>query len=420
MRTIYTYICVLLMVALSACHRDEGVGVDFASLPNLGHRFIPASQLDYDLSQQPMAVCGRRDASSIDGIGLLRGMTDALTCSIRQVSGIYNTVDAYGKPVWLSGAVYYPKSGTINGIIVSCHYTVCADYEVPSQSCFMDAWLATKGYVVVMPDYMGYGSTVDSIHPYMQAELTVHHILDMALAVRPFFADEGLTILSDEIILMGYSQGAHAAMHALKWVEEAATNEYKTAQLRVKRCCCGGGPYYVSDFYRRCVRNNHISIPCGVPLLVLGMEPGWNWKSTAQPFANSNDYRTRLFSAYSLANYQDWILSKRYTVDQLSTCIGTGTLTEILSNKACDLWSTESKAFQNVLTKHDVPSTYAPQTEVWIFHSLDDDIIHVSYAQKLQQQFITYGAPNATFDIDHYGVHGMAFARFLLKIYKTL
>jgi len=414
-RTCLFLAILMSLVMLSCQHDDMEYGVDFSQLPTHGLSFVPYFEQDCDLNTTPLATLpDRRNASSIDGVALLRGMTEGLTASsVHQVSGTYQSVDSWGRPLTLSGAVYYPEGRPLKGIIVSSHYTVGADFEVPSKTCFMDAWLAKRDYAVVMPDYMGYGASADSLHPYMQAELTAHHIIDMALAVRSFFADRKITVLTPDIILIGYSQGAHASVHAMYMIENPQKfPEYADAELRVQRCCVGGGPFYVSSFFQRCVLNNYIGIPCSVPMLVLGMNVGRKAGETFNP--------AFYFSPRTLANYEDWILSKRYTVDQLNNIIGTGRLDAILSEEACDLTEAETRRFYTHLFKHNVPDDFVPKGSLLIFHSTVDGVVPISNSYRLREQLEKAGASNVTYDFDDYGVHGMAYARFLLKLYNEL
>lgn len=406
----------VVLVSVSCKHDEMEYGVDFSRLPNHGLSFVPFHEQDYDLNEMPgpSSPDGRRKASSIDAVGILRGMTETLTASsVHQVSGTYQSTDAYGKPMTLSGAVYYPKDQVLKGIIVSNHYTVCADYEVPSNTCYMDAWLAAKGYALIMPDYMGYGATVDSVPPYMQADLTARHVIDMTLAVRSFFAERGLNIQSPDIIIMGYSQGAHASIHTMRILEDPENYpEYKDAQLYIKKCYVGGGPYYVSAFYQLCVESNFISIPCSVPMLLVGMNVGRAGNDIFDP--------ALFFSERMNANYEEWVLSKRYTVDQINDLIGTRKLNEILSKEACDFENVAARCFNNNLLKHDVPEDFVPKAPLYVFHSKDDDVVALYHAERLQSQLMELNAANVTFDIDHYGVHGVAYVQFLMKILSIL
>ncbi|MCR4665041.1 MAG: prolyl oligopeptidase family serine peptidase [Paludibacteraceae bacterium] len=420
-------VCLLIIAVmiLSGCYHDNSeFGVDFSALPTHGLAFVPYKERDYEFGAigkigVPTSVTEVRDtagrnvrmASSIDGIGLARGLTEGLNATtIHQVSGTYLSDDGEGNKIPLSGAVYYPKRGRIKGIIVSCHYTVCADYEVPSQTCFIDAWIATKGYVLIMPDYMGYGSSSEYVHPYFQGEMTGRHVTDMILAVRSFLADRKIQVESPEIILTGYSQGAHAVMHTLRMIEDKETyKEYTDAQIRIKKCMTGGGMYSVSDFYEKCCEENYVPIPCAVPMLVLGMNVGR--KNAFDP-----EY---FFTDLTLNNYEEWILSKRYSLDQINEMIGTGHLSTVLKNKAFSGLSDESKAFNAELRRHDVPSDFAPEAPLWIFHSRNDDVVDFSQAELLREHLEQSGV-EAEYDFGDYGVHGLGYVRFLMKVYSKL
>ncbi len=410
---LFPILLLLLCMVCSSCHHDDmEYGVDFSIMPNLGKKFIPFSEQDYEFSEQDSTeknMLAPRRASSIDGVGLVRGLTESLTAyRVHQVSGTYLSDDGFGSDIPLSGAVYYPKKGKIKGIIVSCHYTVCADYEVPSQSCLMDAWWATKGYAVLMPDYMGYGSSKQYIHPYMQGELTAKHIIDMILAVRSFFAERELVITSSDIILAGYSQGAHAVLQALRMIENHEEYpQYADAQIKVRKCIAGDGIYSISTYYNRCVLRNYIPIPCAVPMLVLGMNVG-NTKPLDIEF---------FFSEMTMQNYEDWILSKRLTLDQLSEIIETTKLNRILSEKACDMNNDTTKLFYQELQRHDIPANFCPKTPIVLFHSREDDVVGIYQAEKMLNQLNAVNA-NVTTDFGNYGIHGMAYLRYLYKIYK--
>jgi predicted esterase len=53
-----------------------------------------------------------------------------------------------------------------------------------------------------------------------------------------------------------------------------------------------------------------------------------------------------------------------------------------------------------------------------IFHSTGDDVVPIYNAYRLQQQLAANKAANVTYDFGDYGVHGMAYARFLLNLYQ--
>ena len=99
--------------------------------------------------------------------------------------------------------------------------------------------IASMGYVVVIPDYPGFGESADITHPYLIKEPTVRSIVDMLFAVREMEGEElpGLTI-SDAVYLAGYSQGGWATLA----VHEALEKDY-SGDFNLKASVCGAGPY---------------------------------------------------------------------------------------------------------------------------------------------------------------------------------
>lgn len=104
--------------------------------------------------------------------------------------------------------------------------------------------IASTGYIVVIPDYLGFGSSEDIFHPYLHKESTVTSVLDMLRACAEFDDDiaKNMTFL-DEYYLMGYSQGGWSTLSLL----EAIDKNY-SAEFNVAGCACGAGPYDIEYF----------------------------------------------------------------------------------------------------------------------------------------------------------------------------
>lgn len=411
---IYYYIVPLLAYILfTACaHVDAEFGVDFGKLPTNGKKFIPYYERDIQ-SETSYASPVMRIASSIGSTDVARGLVESLSAgTVHQVCGTYWSIAPEGDSVRLSGAIYYPKSGPIKNIIVAAHYTITADFEAPSQTFCMEGYLANKGYAIVMPDYLGYGVTRDSVHPYMRATITSIHILDMALAVRPFFAERGITIKSDEIYLLGYSQGAAAIANSLfqldTEIDEASGNYMYKDKIKVKRVFCGGGPYYISEMFTRSINENTMGIPCAVPMLVMGMNC-----NVGADF----DY-SYFFQPNILEHYEEWINSKVYTVNQLNELIGTNCMSEILLPDALDLTKPQTKRMLYYLKIEDMPLGYIPKVPLYLFHSTVDRTVPFYNSENF---YHAIGSPAwVVTDFHDYGPHAMGFVTFLMKVYRML
>jgi pimeloyl-ACP methyl ester carboxylesterase len=99
--------------------------------------------------------------------------------------------------------------------------------------------IASMGYVIVMPDYPGFGESADIPHPYLIKEPTVRSIIDMLFAARELDSGElPDLVIKNELYLMGYSQGGWATLSLHKALEQ----DYR-AEFNLKGSACGAGPY---------------------------------------------------------------------------------------------------------------------------------------------------------------------------------
>ena len=109
-------------------------------------------------------------------------------------------------------------------IVVWAHGTVgVADKCAPSASTNLGgadsliANLLINGYVVVAPDYEGLGS--DGIHPFLNANSEGESIIHAVIAAKSLVANT-----SNDWVVVGHSQGGHAAIAAAERASEAHLN----------------------------------------------------------------------------------------------------------------------------------------------------------------------------------------------------
>lgn len=116
----------------------------------------------------------------------------------------------------VSGGVYLPKGRAPRGgwpVIAWAHGTVgFPDICAPSfngwserDTEYLNTWLK-QGYAVVATDYEGLGT--NGAHPYMMSRSEGQGVLDSVLAARRDYP------LAADVVLVGQSQGSHAAANA--------------------------------------------------------------------------------------------------------------------------------------------------------------------------------------------------------------
>lgn len=134
------------------------------------------------------------------------------------------------KRIVVSGGVYLPKGKAPAGgwpVIAWAHGTVgFPDICAPTFNGWSDRdreylnnWLK-QGYAVVASDYEGLGT--NGPHPYMMSRSEGQGVLDSILAARRDYP------LSPNVVLVGQSQGSHAAANAALMQEKVA----KSLRLR--------------------------------------------------------------------------------------------------------------------------------------------------------------------------------------------
>lgn len=156
----------------------------------------------------------------------------------------YNTIDIDGLPTVASGAFCYPIAPNCDSLAILsyAHGTVLRKDDVPSRNnneALIGKVAASNGYVSVMPDYLGLGDN-PGFHPYLHAESQATASLDAILATREFVNQNLNTItLNDEVLFTGYSQGGHASMGTVKYIQD---NSLETT-FSITAAAPASGPY---------------------------------------------------------------------------------------------------------------------------------------------------------------------------------
>ena len=136
---------------------------------------------------------------------------------------VYNT--SYdGSTITASGLIAIPKTTEQVGMLSFHHGTITNREDAPSNFSSNDfnsisyAAMASVGFIGVIPDYLGFGSSSSILHPYYVEDLTASSILDMLKAAAEFAQQKNLQF-NGKLFLAGYSEGGYATMAAHKAIE---------------------------------------------------------------------------------------------------------------------------------------------------------------------------------------------------------
>lgn len=173
----------------------------------------------------------------------------------------YNT-EFMGEPVVASGLICAPTTPGTYPILSFQNGTNTLHSAAPTADpqnlgYQMIEYVASAGYVVIMPDYLGFGASSAMVHPYLHKESTVQSVLDMLRAVAEFDEDVAKDIsVTTDCYLLGYSQGGWATMALLRAIDEDYSSEFT-----VKAASCGAGPYDLRYFNSEVTRLTNYPMP---------------------------------------------------------------------------------------------------------------------------------------------------------------
>ena len=340
-----------------------------------------------------------------------------LTTFVEQVVR-YPSVGPQGDTITLSGKVSVPLNKRPKGVVLFEHYTINANSEAPSGGWTDDAKYLRNEYVLIMPDYIGYGATSDRLSPYLDGVLTARNSVDMLPAARPVIEQLLPGAYSDSLYVVGYSQGGAAALWTLKLLEEQYAEVY-----HVKGCFAGSGPYDVATTYDLAVANDKIFLPMTIPLLVLGTSEAYDLHLQRADFftpAMEKYYNTQMVPktstvmmiALSVPSYRlsYWMTAAGRDKNQPETQrLYRGLLRSSLVHYPID----SNPLFRDTICPH-----WQPQAPTYIFHSTKDDIVSFRNAEHLYRCWSD--APNITYDFGYYGNHLSACLVFFSRVSKQL
>lgn len=177
----------------------------------------------------------------------IASLADHISYDVRVYSISYKTT-FMGEAIIASGLVSIPDAEGSFPVISFQNGTNTCHSNAPSVNYnnalySLLAINAGNGFIIALPDYIGFGESEEYLHPYFHSESSNQVIRDMILAVEEFtdYID-GLNV-SKELYLMGYSQGGWATLSALKDIEQNHLEDYSLVSAS-----CGAGAYDLIDF----------------------------------------------------------------------------------------------------------------------------------------------------------------------------
>ena len=290
----------------------------------------------------------------------------------------YETVDPYGLPITNSALLILPV-GT-NGPLPLAgvqHGTAVRKSEAPSQPGHGDVWasvFASYGYAVVVPDYLGLGSS-PGYQAYCHARSEATCVVDALRAGRSLCASNNVT-LNGQLFLTGYSQGGHVTMAAHRELETFHTNEFS-----VTACAPCAGPYDLGGATTESLLSNPAyPNPWYFSILLAAYLPIYQLEDTLEELL-APPYRSTLPP----------LLDGNHTVEQLMAAMPADPIGILRPDFQADFRTNVNNPLRQALLENNTYS-WTPKAPVTMFHCQGDRDVVFANAEVAYQSFTNHGA----------------------------
>ena len=390
----------LFVFVLSSCSKDDG----FEDTP-------PQTDDEYFVSKEDITTYTVSQMNTLLNIaptffpelaGALEPVSEYLESDVKLVKISYNTT-FNNENVVASGVVSIPKSAGTYPLISFQNGTNTLNSDAPSESNYallseenlpikVLSMMASTGFVIAIPDYLGFGASDDMFHPYLDKESTVQTVLDMLRAVEEMIAKEKDIELNDDLYITGYSQGGWATSAV-----QAAIDQHYSAEFNLVASASGGGPHNLVAFADYLLSEDTYPMPYFLAYLCnsyqnVGMTTPID-SIFQQPYAGK------------IPGLFDGSLTGGEINAELTT-----NLNDLLTANFIENWN-KGGIYESLysMLEANTNSGYSTTTPTLLVHGTADNYVPASLSESLRQEFIDAGTNPSLVnlsllaDLDHSG-----------------
>ena len=389
----------LLLLITNCSKSDETNG----STPYVDNKYLISSEFLRSHSANGLALVAGAFISLSD-------LSDPLK-NIEAYKIKYKTTDVDGSEIVASGVVFVPQGDAEMPIVSYQHGTISNNDNAPSnvESLGNDEYtimaaFSSFGFVVSMPDYIGYGASVASEHPYEHGNSLGSTSYDMLKATKEFLTNEEVKA-NNKLFLLGYSEGGYATLALQKYLEDKG-------DLSITHSLPSAGAYNKTEFSKN-ILNQNIELPHMANYL-------WVLYTYNRIYENLR----RPWSDYVLAPYAEVLININFkeitqiSLDEFETNPQKLFTADFLKN----LNDETDKAFLSALSDNDLLD-WTPIAPITFYHGTEDQFVYplnsISAAATLKEKSteVTYVPMEGE---NHYTGSIEYFKRVRIKINEIL
>lgn len=436
MKRIFTCLFVSLAVmAVFSCDRDKLKEDDVKSLR--GTLVSVDEGVSYTPEQLAEFLMEDKDGANADEIEKLTKIRDNFLSNVQNVkdslervhgtNGIsyfynihrytYRSEDQYGNRVTLSAMAAWPYyilpwgayDYDPDDIMLFEHYTIGSDEEAPTNSRETQtvAIFMSHEDLVIAPDLIGYGQTRDSVHLYLNHDVTAKNSVDAIQAGIDVFNKYKTSNTELEkdwgLYVVGMSQGGASALAVQKYFD---THTDEAEKFRFKAAICCSGPYSPSATIQHYIDSGKgLEFPFVIPMTTKSMRA--SYPELRIKYMESEFY-TDEYITDAMPHIDKLFQYKESTNKEISKEIArrlhlsddSVKISDIFNSKALDPNSQINKDMMAALKKNDLVTGWTPKHKIYLMHGRDDEVVPYINAVAVTANFgknvmlVTSGSPS--------------------------
>jgi len=337
----------------------------------------------------------------------------------------YKTLDPVGNLVNASGLILVPKKPTASSmpLLSLQHGTLVYEPWAPS---YADGTLngttadvqqgfiaAATGYVVMLPDYLGYGASKNIFHPYIHAQTLAAATIDMIRASRRFLTQNNIAT-NNQLFLAGYSEGGYATLAAQKEMETTLSGEFQITATEP-----GAGPYDMTATTRTVFAAPNltgISDPMYLAFLLTAYDRYYNNPSQLSSYLTTTALNCN--NSYFIGYYG---INPLLTQPYYDNCINTLNTAAILNPPFLSAFNGVGEtALKANIAQNDIYN-WTPQVPTRLYYSPADDIVPAANTLTAYTTMVTTNGATkvatATCNVRVSSIHGNCGLPFMNDVF---
>lgn len=311
----------------------------------------------------------------------------------------YRTQTIDGTHVAASGMILVP-SITRPSVLVLQRGTLFHKSEAPSRFdpliadnnsvwTYFGPVVSSSGYMIIMPDLLGFGESESLFHPYFVTRSHGRVSLDMMRAAEEFFDLEAID-KGNRLFITGYSQGGTSAMALLKAISEDTTPEF-----RVTAASVGGGAYNLVDVSRSILGADTLGFAPNYAFIVAAYDRTYNL---------NRDMATIFKPPYSSRIYGENLFGGQLSGTQIDQRLTSVTADLFQDYFLSGFLGDGEQPFKELMNSNDVSGFRVP-VPLRIYHGEFDEVVPVDEARNAYEKLKNAGAGNIQFILIPGGTH---------------